>query len=165
VKELFVMISDLREGSKINENLINYFGLESFVNKRLGNLSGGTRQKVNLILTFIKDCSYIILDEPTAGLDPISIVRLKTLIREEVEKGKIILITTHVMSLVEDLADEIIYLLEGDIHFRGNIEVLHKTYNGNTVEEAIASLLEKGRKHFHSIANGHSRQEIALKGI
>jgi Cu-processing system ATP-binding protein len=143
VSELFRMITDLRDGGVIDNELIELFGLTEFLDKRLGNLSGGTRQKVNLVLTFIKDCPFIVLDEPTAGLDPISIVRLKTLIKDETQKGKIILITTHVMSLVEDLADEIIYLLEGSIHFRGNIDVLLKTYERPTVEEAIASLLEK----------------------
>ncbi len=81
VKELITMIKDLRASQTKNEEaLIKLFKLESFLDKKLGNLSGGTKQKVNLVLTFMFDSSLIILDEPTTGLDPISLIRLKKLI-------------------------------------------------------------------------------------
>ena len=55
------------------------------MNKKLSQLSGGTRQKVNLVLTFMFDCPVYILDEPTSGLDPIALIRLKDLIKEKKE--------------------------------------------------------------------------------
>ena len=85
----------------------------------------------------------MILDEPTAGLDPVSLVRLKKLIQTKRSEGKLILITTHVMNLVEELAEEVVYLLEGNIHFRGTIDELKQKYKGRNVEESIASLLQK----------------------
>ena len=87
VKEIIAMIKDLRT-SKTNkeEELIELFKLQPFLNKRLDNLSGGTKQKVNLVLTFMFDSPLIILDEPTSGLDPISHLRLKNLIFSEKEK-------------------------------------------------------------------------------
>ncbi len=141
VAELLRMVKDLNTGKTHDEELIKLFDLQSFLDKRLGNLSGGTRQKVNLVLTFMYDCPIIIMDEPTAGLDPISLVRLKELIHNQRLIGKTILITTHVMSLVEELADEVVFLLEGHIHFRGSLKKLEEMTGEANVEKAIAKLL------------------------
>lgn len=155
VMELLLMIKDLRGKSADEQRLINLFELTPHLRSRLGNLSGGTRQKVNLVLTFMYDCPIIILDEPTAGLDPISMVRLKELIESQRTQGKTILITTHVMSLVEELADEVVYLLEGKIHFRGNLGNLKETYGEASVERAIAALLERQKGKLEFSSNGH----------
>ena len=117
VEELINMIEEIRPKSSKKERLIEAFGLQSFLKQKLGNLSGGTKQKVNLVLTFMFDSPILILDEPTTGLDPISLIYLKQLIREERAKGKTILITSHIMSFVEEIADEIIFLLDGKIYF------------------------------------------------
>ena len=71
-----------------DQKLIETFKLQPFLNKKLGTLSGGTKQKVNLVLTFMFDSPIVILDEPTTGLDPISLIRLKELITVEKKKGK-----------------------------------------------------------------------------
>ena len=90
VKELIKMIKDLRKDTNEDKRLIELFKLEPFLDKKLGNLSGGTKQKVNLVLTFMFDSPLIILDEPTTGLDPISLIRLKDLIQVEKAKGKLL---------------------------------------------------------------------------
>ncbi|MGL1888928.1 MAG: ABC transporter ATP-binding protein [Reichenbachiella sp.] len=142
VIELIEMVKNLRSGETTTEEpLIDRLALTPFLNKKLGHLSGGTRQKVNLILTFMFDCSLYILDEPTAGLDPVSLIELKQLIQEKKEEGKSILITTHIMSLVEELADEIIFLMDGQVYFKGTIDALKLKTNQNNLEHAIAQLL------------------------
>ncbi len=142
VKEIIAMIKDLRASKTQNEKeLIELFKLEPFLNKRLDNLSGGTKQKVNLVLTFMFDSPLIILDEPTSGLDPISHLRLKNLIFEEKEKGKTILVTSHILSFVEEIADEIVFLLEGKIYFKGSIDQLKSQTEQPDFEHAIASIL------------------------
>ena len=142
VKELINMIKDLRSEKKAEDQyLIDLFRLKPFMNKRLSNLSGGTKQKVNLILTFMFDSPLIILDEPTSGLDPISHLRLKELIQAEKAKGKTILITSHIMSFVEEIADEIVFLLEGEIYFKGSISELKSKTQQLDFEHAIASIL------------------------
>jgi Cu-processing system ATP-binding protein len=141
VKELIRMIKDLRGKTDEDERLIELFKLEPFLNKKLGNLSGGTKQKVNLVLTFMFDSPLIILDEPTTGLDPISLIRLKELIQTEKAKGKTILITSHIMSFVEEVSDEIVFLLEGKIYFKGTITELKSKTNQPDFEHAIASIL------------------------
>ena len=141
VKELIRMIKDLRSNTDSDKQLIELFKLEPFLDKKLGNLSGGTKQKVNIVLTFMFDSPLIILDEPTTGLDPISLIRLKELIQEEKDKGKTILITSHIMSFVEEVSDEIVFLLEGKIYFKGTISDLKNKTNQPDFEHAIASIL------------------------
>ncbi|MBT3442287.1 MAG: ABC transporter ATP-binding protein [Flavobacteriaceae bacterium] len=141
VKELISMIKDLRNRPGEDKRLIALFKLEPFLSKKLSNLSGGTKQKVNLVLTLMFDSPIIILDEPTTGLDPIAIIHLKELIKEEKAKGKIILITSHIMSFVEEMADEIVFLLEGKVYFKGNIEALKTQTDESNFEHAIANLL------------------------
>ncbi|HBL79701.1 MULTISPECIES: ABC transporter ATP-binding protein [Aequorivita] len=142
VNELIAMIKDLRDSKATkDEELIELFKLQPFLNKKLANLSGGTKQKVNLVLTFMFDSPLIILDEPTSGLDPISHLRLKNLIFSEREKGKTILVTSHILSFVEEIADEIVFLLEGKIYFKGTITELKTKTEQPDFEHAIASIL------------------------
>ncbi len=141
VMELVKMIKDLRGDTDKDKTLIETFKLEPFLNKKLSTLSGGTKQKVNILLTFMFDSPVIILDEPTTGLDPISLIRLKELIDAEKQKGKAILITSHIMSFVEEVADEVVFILEGKIYFRGSISALKNKTNQDDFEHAIANIL------------------------
>ena len=140
VKELISMIKDLRNSSSEEAELIDLFGLEPFLNKKLSTLSGGTKQKVNIVLTFMFDSPLIILDEPTTGLDPKALIRLKELIQKEKANGKTILITSHIMQFVEEVADEIVYLLEGEIYFKGSIGKLMEQTEQTNFEHAIAAI-------------------------
>jgi Cu-processing system ATP-binding protein len=142
VSELIAMIKDLRSTKTPDDTrLIELFKLQPFLNKKLVNLSGGTKQKVNLVLTFMFDSPLVILDEPTSGLDPISHLRLKQLIFAEKEKGKTILVTSHILSFVEEISDEIVFLLEGKIYFKGSIPELKTKTEQPDFEHAIASIL------------------------
>jgi Cu-processing system ATP-binding protein len=141
VNELIKMIKDLRGSTDEDQYLIETFKLGPFLNKKLGTLSGGTKQKVNILLTFMFNSPIIILDEPTTGLDPISLIRLKELIQKEKSKGKTILITSHIMSFVEEVADEIVFILEGKIYFKGSIAELKAKTEQTNFEHAIATIL------------------------
>lgn len=140
LRELIHMIQDLRGTSADEQELIDLFGLEPFLGQKMAHLSGGTRQKVNIVLAFMFDSPLIILDEPTSGLDPASLIKLKNLIRKEKEQGKTLLITSHILSFVKEIADEIIYLLEGEIYFHGSIESLQALTGQDDFEHAIASI-------------------------
>tara|TARA_R110002073_G_scaffold72537_1_gene177425 strand:+ start:420502 stop:421221 length:720 start_codon:yes stop_codon:yes gene_type:complete len=143
VNELLKMVKNLRVKPAAEQHLISLFRLEPFLDKKLGNLSGGTKQKVNIVLTFMFDSELIILDEPTTGLDPISLINLKKIIVAEKEKGKTILITSHIMSFVEEMADEIIFLLDGKIYFKGTLTAIKTQTNQSDLEHAIAAILTK----------------------
>lgn len=143
VTELIKMIKDLRGKPARDKELISLFKLEPFLDKKLNNLSGGSKQKVNLVLCFMFNSPLIILDEPTTGLDPVSLIRLRKLIQNEKEKGKTILITSHIMSFVEEISDRIVFLLEGKIYFNGTVAELKKATNQQDFEHAIANILSE----------------------
>lgn len=143
VSELIKMIKDIRGKKNTHENLyIDLFSLHPFLNKKLGNLSGGTKQKVNLVLAFMFNSPIIILDEPTSGLDPISLLVLKDIIQQQKAHGKTILISSHIMSFVEAVCNEVIFILEGKIYFNGTISALKEETKEDHFEHAIAHLLK-----------------------
>lgn len=142
VNELIKMIKDLRNKETRNEELIKIFGLQEFLDKKLANLSGGTKQKVNLLLAFMFNSPIVILDEPTSGLDPIALLQLKKIILSEKANGKTIIITSHIMNFVEEMSDEIVFLLDGKIYFQGSTSELKSRTQQKDLEHAIASILK-----------------------
>ncbi len=143
VYELIRFIKDIRNQDGDEKPLIDLFQLQSEMKKRLGTLSGGTRQKVNMVLGFLFDTPIIILDEPTVSLDPVALAKFKTLISEKKKQGKIILYTTHIMSLVEEFSDRIILLMDGRIIFKGGLEEILTESGKDSLENAIAYLVDK----------------------
>lgn len=147
VKELLELIDGFHKQTSDPAGLIRDFRLSEYLDKRLGTLSGGTLQKVSIVQAFMMDCDIYIMDEPTTGLDPLSLGTFKKLVKQLVDRGKTILLTTHIMGLVEDLATEIIYLLDGDVHFQGAPAVLKENRSKDTIEEAIADILLEREEH------------------
>lgn len=143
IKDLIDMIKDVRGQEGREEHLFELFDLKKHFKTPLSRLSGGTRQKVNIVLAFMFDAPLIILDEPTIGLDPVSMIRLKDLILEEKARGKTILITTHILELVEELTDELIFILEGKIYFQGTLEEMEEKTGEHKLERSIAQILLK----------------------
>ncbi len=141
VSELIRMMKDIRSSEASDLELIELFDLQPYLHQKLSYLSGGTKQKVNLVLAFMFNSDLIILDEPTSGLDPISLIRLKKRIHQEKEKGKTILITSHIIGFVEEVADEIVFLLDGKIYFKGSILELKTQTGEQDLEHAIANVL------------------------
>lgn len=141
VKEIIDIVKNVRGTQAEEQELIETLGLQSFMKKKLSHLSGGTKQKVNIVLTFMFDGDLIILDEPTSGLDPVSLIKLKQIIQQQKDKGKTIFVTSHIMSFVEEIADSVVFLLDGNIHFKGTISQLKDTTGTDSLEHSIAQLL------------------------
>lgn len=142
VSEMIKMLKDIRSTNGNAEALLDMFDLRPALMQSLRNLSGGTRQKVNALLSLMFNSPLLIMDEPTSGLDPVSLIKLKEHIVKEREKGKTILLTTHIMGLVEELADEIVFLLDGKIYFKGTVQHLLSMYREERMERAIARMME-----------------------
>ena len=144
-KELFDMLRDVRGvGDGTDEELIGRFGLETELDKPLRTLSGGTRQKVNASIAFLFAPPLVILDEPTAGLDPIASRALKDKILEERARGRTFVITSHIMSELEELADHLAFMVDGSIRFEGGAERLREATGEATLERAVAALMRDG---------------------
>lgn len=139
IGQLFTMIRNLRNDEKdIDEELFFRFKLDTIRDKSMRSLSGGTRQKVSAALAFLFNADVLILDEPTAGLDPLSSEILKEKIIEEKNKGKLILITSHVLSDLEDLTTDVMYLQEGKLMFLKTMKELFEETGEEKLAKAIA---------------------------
>jgi Cu-processing system ATP-binding protein len=138
-REIIQMIRDLRDNPPaVDESLGLALRVEAELDKPFRTLSGGNRQKVSAVLAFLFRPWVLFLDEPTAGLDPISSSVLKDRVLAEREAGRTIVLTSHVMSEVEELADRVIYLLDGKIHFEESVDGLLHATGEATLERAIA---------------------------
>lgn len=137
------MMKEIRNSDKnLDEDLIDSFKLKNMFHKQMRTLSGGTTQKVSATLAFLFDPEVLILDEPTAGLDPLASEILKEKIIAEKQKGKLILITSHLLSELDDMISGIIYMQEGKVMLHKAInEVLDQT-GEERISKAIAQLLK-----------------------
>ncbi|HLF33935.1 MAG TPA: ABC transporter ATP-binding protein [Cyclobacteriaceae bacterium] len=143
VSELIRLVEDIRGRGDRKNHLMDIFNLNPSLGKRIKNLSGGTRQKVNLLLTFMFDCPLYILDEPASGLDPVAMLGFRELILSLKEQEKTILVTTHIMGLAEEIADEVVFLLEGKVYFTGALRDLLAHAGEYNLERAIAEIMMK----------------------
>ncbi|TAJ67589.1 MAG: ABC transporter ATP-binding protein [Chitinophagaceae bacterium] len=142
IVDVLNMMKDIRQHkSAIDEELVAAFGLEELKQKRMRTLSGGTRQKVSACLAFLFDPQVLILDEPTAGLDPVSSEILKEKIIREKQKGKLVLVTSHVLSELDDLVTQVIYMQDGELRFHKTIEALREDTGQEKLSKAIAHVM------------------------
>ena len=143
--ELLSMLRDLRpEVLDTDEELIRSFGLGLEVSKKLNTLSGGTKQKINAVAAFMFRPQILILDEPTAGLDPRSSSVLKDKILAERRAGRTFVITSHVMTELEELADEVMFISEGRVRFSGSVRQIKDLTRQANLERAVAELMQGG---------------------
>jgi len=138
------MIRDLRrDQSTLDEDLIKEFKLDQMKDKRMHTLSGGTRQKVSASLAFLFNPSILILDEPTAGLDPIATEALKEKILSDMNSNKTFMITSHIMSDLDELSSYLIYIEEGKILFKDSIELLKEETGEIKLGRAVATIMRR----------------------
>lgn len=144
IGQLFSMMKDIRKNHSTNldEELIQEYGIKEMFNKPMHTLSGGTTQKVSAALAFLFNPKVLILDEPTAGLDPLASEILKAKIITAKANGKIILITSHIMSEVEEMADKIMYLFEGKTNFYKTVDELKAETGEEKLGKAIAKIMK-----------------------
>lgn len=144
VGQLFDMMRDLRrsDAGAIDDELIRRYRLNDIFQKSMRTLSGGTRQKVSAALAFLFNPPVMILDEPTAGLDPLSAEILKEKIQREKQRNKLFIITSHIMSDLEELATDVLYLVEGRLLFFKSLEALKAETGEERLGKAIARIME-----------------------
>ncbi len=149
LQEIVDMIKDIRGYSGISGTskhfsgdldmeLWDRFDLDTEKDKPFRTLSGGNRQKVSAVLAFLFRPKVLFLDEPSTGLDPVSSSILKDKILAEKKRGTTIILTSHIMSEVQELADQVVYLLEGRIYFELSVSDLLADTGQQTLERAIA---------------------------
>lgn len=147
VGHLFRMLQNIRNVADrdTDKELLEQFELEKIYSKAMRTLSGGTRQKVSAALAFFFNPTILILDEPTAGLDPLASEILKEKIQLEKKKGKLILITSHILSDIDELTTHIMYLQEGKMEFFKDMATLQEETGELRLGKAIARIM-RGEK-------------------
>lgn len=144
VIELFEFIKGLRSQPAVfEEELIERFNLKNELHKQLRVLSGGNRQKVGATLAMMFDPKILFLDEPTAGLDPQASHKFKNRISDEKQRGKTVVITSHIMSELEQIVDFVVFILEGEVKFYGSMKNLLAENKEERLEGAIARMMEE----------------------
>ena len=143
VGQLFDMLHEIRRGTheRRDEELKDAFEIAKIAHKPMRTLSGGTRQKVSACVAFLFDPEVLVLDEPTAGLDPVSVEILKEKVLAEKRKGKLILLTSHILSDLDEITTDVIYIIEGRLHFCRPIEELRAESGEEKLGRLIARIM------------------------
>jgi len=150
VDELFRMLRDLRgPGTDIDIEVFARYELGEIGGKRLGTLSGGTRQKILAAVAFLFGPQILVLDEPTVGLDPVSATVFKDKVRKERDAGRAIVLSSHLVNEVEEMADRIVYLLDGKPFFVGTTDELKRATSERHVDRALVNLMEQAQESRH----------------
>ena len=145
IAQTIQMIKDTRKvsESELDTELLEAFELESIFDKKMRTLSGGTTQKVSAVLAFLFNTGIIIVDEPTAGLVSFASEILKNKIIKEKNKGKLIIITSHLLSELDDIVSEIVFMNEGKVIVHQSVEELMTERKTEKISESIISILKE----------------------
>ncbi len=144
IGEIIDMMKNIRKEVKtVDEELLDAFKLYKIFDKRMHTLSGGTRQKVSASLAFLFHAPVLILDEPTAGLDPVSVEILKEKILHERRMGKLMIISSHILSDLDELSTEMVYIFEGKLQYNNSIEALKEETHESKLNKAVTTLIKQ----------------------
>jgi Cu-processing system ATP-binding protein len=145
VEQVFEMVKEIRRDTytRLDDDLMRAFDVEKFAHKTMRTLSGGTRQKVSACLAFMFDPIVLVLDEPTAGLDPVASEILKEKVLAEKAKGKIVLVTSHILSDLEELTTDVMYIIDGKVQFYQSIEELKSRTGEDKLNRALAQVMKQ----------------------
>ena len=116
------------DATKAIDYLFDRLKINEYRKKNAEQLSKGNQQKVQLAAALISSPELIILDEPLSGLDPVNADLFKEIIREERDKGKYIIMSSHQMQTIEEFCEELVLLHKGDVVLQGNLNTIKKNY-------------------------------------
>lgn len=151
VKEFLKYMCSIKDVPKKKEkeilpDIVEEVNLKEHVNKKIGELSGGMRQRLGIAQAILNDPDILILDEPTAGLDPGERIRFRNII-SNIAKNRMVLISTHIVSDIEYIANQVVILQEGRLNRMGTVEELCSHSRGNVwnvnAEDAVAAEVMK----------------------
>ncbi len=120
--------------------------MSEYRNKRLDTLSKGNQQKIQLITAVAHDPEIIVLDEPFSGLDPVNAMMLEDVVKDEIRRGKIVLLSSHQMNYIEEFCDSIAILKEGEIAISGELRAIKRNYPRDRIVVASEQSAEIARK-------------------
>ncbi|HWR64595.1 MAG TPA: ATP-binding cassette domain-containing protein [Bellilinea sp.] len=151
------------EAARKVDEYLQRFDLYEHRNKKIKELSKGMQQKAQLIVTLIHNPELVIIDEPFSALDPVNTQMVKDLLREEREKGKCIVMCTHQMHQVEELADRLVLINEGKVVLYGGLQEIQRSYSGQDVRVHSLGAISNTLPGIASIEPENSGSRIHLQ--
>ena len=170
VKEFLMYISALKGiprkiAKKRTEKLLEEVGLSHVAQKKIKTFSGGMKQRVGIAQALLNNPEILILDEPTAGLDPKERVRFRNLL-SDYAGDKIVILSTHIVSDIEAIADEVLLMKKGKIVLQGSVPELIKKADGKVWELTVPSAEAKEWQAKVTVANlRHEGGQMVLRII
>jgi Cu-processing system ATP-binding protein len=153
VDQLLRMMNDVRNArsGSTDDRLIAQLGVDALLDKRLSTLSGGMRQKVSAVLAFRYRPNILVLDEPTAGLDPVSANKLLDAVMAAKRNGTTVLITSHILEEVQRLGDRVAYLEDGRLRFVLPPEAITEMTGERSLSMALPTYLSQLPRHVEGL--------------
>lgn len=147
------------------KELLEIVGLSNVANKKIKTFSGGMKQRVGIAQALLNNPQILILDEPTAGLDPKERVRFRNLL-SEYAGDKIVILSTHIVSDIEAIADEVLLMKKGKFVLQGTVQELTEKANGKVWELIISPAEARKWQAKTTVANlRHEGSDIVLRII
>jgi Cu-processing system ATP-binding protein len=141
-RDVLALLGELRgQAAGDGAALLDEFAVTPFLDQPVRSLSGGQRQRLNAVAAFLFAPELLLLDEPTAGLDPVASGLLKDRIRAARDAGCAVIVTSHILSELEEIADRIVFLLDGRVRWDGTLDALLAGTGAPSLERAIAGIM------------------------
>ncbi len=132
---------ELIEGNKIK--LFERFGIDEFMEVKVGDLSTGMKQKVSIAISLVHDPDFIIFDEPTNGLDVLTARVVTDYLIELKDQGKTVILSTHILSVVEKLCDRVGIIINGKMKLCDTLDNIKQSHKSNDLEEVFFDLVQE----------------------
>lgn len=145
IGQIIEMMREIRRGTheRTDEDLIEAFEIHKLAHKPARTLSGGTRQKLSACLAFLFDPDILVLDEPTAGLDPVAAEILKDKVRAILGRNKLVLLTSHILSDLDEITTDVMHLIEGKLQFYRPISELMEEHGETKLGKVVARIMRE----------------------
>lgn len=149
VRDLFSMMKRIRQDKTgdYDMELYEQFNIDEMGRKPLGALSGGMSQKVSAALAFYFDPEILILDEPTAGLEPVANDQFKQKVRQSISRKKLVITTSHNLTELDEIANHVSYMMAGEIILSEDLQKLKEQTSEKTLNAMILKLINKQNHH------------------
>lgn len=130
------------------EKLFDRFGINDFKEVKVGELSTGMKQKASIAISLVHDPDFIIFDEPTNGLDVLTARNVTDYLKELKEQGKTVIISTHILSVVEKLCDRVGIIINGKMKVCDTLENILKNQGDKDLEDVFFDLVKEEEGEF-----------------